>query len=213
MLLMLLRLLNILFCLLSICKSCVCVVVNLDEVITLVVHLRIDLFRNVVDVSHELLHVVQLLLALLNNVLHVRCFSLDFQFFLVKLHERLTTFILVQACLAIVVGKRLPPLDKIEVLLHLDVNLLRLLLVFVDDLGQATIVGLLLLLLLPLRAIGHTDLTIVINLLLQVFGLLIHLFCLLIDALSKVVIVHVRSNLVFLRASEKSINQSVKIKA
>ena len=87
MLLMLLRLLNILFCLLSICESCVCVVVNLDEVITLVVHLRIDLFRNVVDVSHELLHVVQLLLTLLNNVLHVRCFSLDFQFFLVKLHE------------------------------------------------------------------------------------------------------------------------------
>ena len=103
-----------------------------------------------------------------------------------------------QACLAIVIGKRLSPLDKIQVLLHLDMDLLRLLLVFIDDLGQATIVGLLLLLLLSLRAIGHTDLTIVINLLLQVFGLLIHLFCLLIDALSKVVIVHVRSNLVFL---------------
>ena len=84
---MLLRLLNILFCLLSVRESCVCVVVNLDEVITLLVHLCINLFRDVVDVSHELLYVVQFLLTLLNNVLHVRCFALNFQFFLVKLHE------------------------------------------------------------------------------------------------------------------------------
>ena len=67
-------------------------------------------------------------------------------------------------------------------LLHLDMDFLRLLLVLVDNFGQSAVVRLLFLLLLALRAVRYTDLAVIIDLLLQIFRLCVHFLGLVVDA-------------------------------
>jgi len=42
----------------SVFESCACVVVNLNQVGSLIVHLRVDILSDRVDVSHELFNIV-----------------------------------------------------------------------------------------------------------------------------------------------------------
>lgn len=72
--------------------------VNLNEVTALVVHFRVDVLRNVIDVSHELLHVIQLILSLINHIFHVCCLALHLKLFKVQLlllYQTLAAFIMV----------------------------------------------------------------------------------------------------------------------
>ena len=67
-------------------------------------------------------------------------------------------------------------------LLHLDMDFLRLLLVLVDNFGQSAVVRLLFLLLLALGSVRYTDLAVIIDLLLQIFRLCVHFLGLVVDA-------------------------------
>ena len=67
-------------------------------------------------------------------------------------------------------------------LLHLNVNLLRLLTVLVDALSKSAIVGILLFLLLALGPIGHADLSVIVDVFLEHLGLIIHFFLLIVNS-------------------------------
>ena len=82
-------------------------------------------------------------------------------------------------------------------LLHLYLDLLRLLLELIENFRESLVVGLLFLLLLALGAIWHRYLAIVIDLLLQVFGHCAHLFLLIVNVLSQVIVVSISANLFF----------------
>ena len=79
-------------------------------------------------------------------------------------------------------------------MLHLQVDLLLLLLELVDDLGQPLVVRLLLFLLLALGAVGHGDFTVVVDLRAQVLRLALHLLTLRVHFLPQVVVVPLRAN-------------------
>jgi hypothetical protein len=194
---MLLRLFNVLLGVLGIVEGRSRVRVDLDEIGTLLVHLGIDLLRNVVDICHELLHVVQLLLPLLDDVLHVGGLALNLELLnveLLLLEEVLVVPMVLQARRTLVVHERLAPFDQIQMLLHLQVDLLLLLLELVDDLGQPLVVRLLLFLLLALGAVGHGDFTVVVDLRAQVLRLALHLLTLRVHFLPQVVVVPLRAN-------------------
>ena len=82
---MLLCFLYVLFCILGIIKGCTCVVVDLNEICSLLVHFCVDLLGYVIDVRHELLHVVQFILTLLDEIVHVGCLTLNPQLINVEL--------------------------------------------------------------------------------------------------------------------------------
>ena len=82
-------------------------------------------------------------------------------------------------------------------LLHLQVQLLALLLELVHDLGQAPVIRLLLLLLLALRAIRHRNLPVGLDLLFEVSRHLAHLVLLVLNALTKVIVVSLCADLIF----------------
>ena len=201
---MLLGLLYVFLSILCIIEGCASIVINLNEVSSLLVHLRVDLLSDVIDVSHELLHVVQLVLTLFDQIVHVGSLSLHLQFLNIQLLllQKLLVLLVMQRRTRLVIHQSLAALDEIQVLLHLDVDLLRLLAVFVNALGQTAVVSLLLLLLLALRAIGHADLTVVVNLLLQTLGLVIHFLLLVADARAQFVRVFVCSDLVLLKVGK-----------
>lgn len=193
---MLLRLFNVLLSVLGIVEGRPSVRIDLDEIGTLLVHLGIDLLRNVVDICHELLHVVQLLLPLLDDVLHVGGLALNLELLNVELLllEEILVVPLVQARRTVIVHECLAPLDQIQMLLHLQVDLLLLLLELVDDLCQPLVVRLLLLLLLALGAVGHGDFTVVVDLRAQVLRLALHLLTLRVHFLPQVIVVPLRAN-------------------
>ena len=89
-------------------------------------------------------------------------------------------------------------IDKVNVLLHLQVDLTLELRRFGCDLCHSLSVSFLLFLLLLLGSIGHTNVTVVVNQLLQFLLLIIHVLHLLDDALPKIVAIPVCSNLFFL---------------
>ena len=106
--------------------------------------------------------------------------------------------VLMQVARAIIISQSIPSLDKIKVLLHLDMDFLCLLLVLIDNLGQTLIVGLLLFCLLALGAIRDTDLSIVVDSYLKFLGLSIHLCNLRLHQCSQVIVVFLCSNVLFL---------------
>jgi len=61
------------------------VLVNLHKIVSLLVHVLIDRLRDGVDVTHELLDVVQIFLSLLDDIAHVVGFSTDLELDLVEL--------------------------------------------------------------------------------------------------------------------------------
>ena len=132
---------------------------------------------------------------------HVSCLSLNLELLAIKhdllLHE--TAFFVVARSAAIVtVVVTLVAIDKVNVLLHLQVDLALQLRRLGRDLCHSLSVGFLLFLLLLLGSIGHTYVTIVVNELLQLLLLIIHVLHLLDDALPKIVAVPVSSNLFLL---------------
>ena len=82
---MLLGLLDVLFSLLCIIKSCARISINFDQITSLIVDLGVDLFSNIIDISHELFDVIKLFLSLLNHILHVSSFTLDLQLLHIEL--------------------------------------------------------------------------------------------------------------------------------
>lgn len=74
-------------------------------------------------------------------------------------------------------------------LLHFDLDFLRLLLVLIHDFRKPAIICLLLLLLLLLRAEWHTDVAVVIYSLLKVAGLSLHRPYLLVNARPQLIVV------------------------
>ena len=172
-------------------------------------HLGVDLFGNVIDISHELLDIVELFLPLLDDVLHVGRLSLHLQLLHIELLLLLEQGRLLAAPMqgrgTLVVHQRLPSLHQVQMLLHLQVQLLALLLELVHDLGQAPVISLLLLLLLALRAIRHRNLPIGLDLLLEVSGHLTHLVLLVLHTLAEVIVVSLCADLIF------KLDQSAKI--
>lgn len=83
-------------------------------------------------------------------------------------------------------------------LLHLHLDLLSFLPIFVHYFGETAIIGLLLLLLLLLGAEGNADVAVVVDRLLQVARLGLHRSDLFIDTGSERIIVALSANLVFL---------------
>lgn len=71
--------------LLGVVEGCARIVVDLNQVCSLLVHLCVDLLGNVIDIRHELLHIVQLVLPLLNQIVHVGCFTLHPQLINIEL--------------------------------------------------------------------------------------------------------------------------------
>ena len=63
------------------CSSCI--LVNLYEVLTLIMHINIDLLRYRINVSHQLLYVIELFLPLLYDILHVVCLFAYVYFYLI----------------------------------------------------------------------------------------------------------------------------------
>ena len=61
------------------------ILIDFDKIGALLVHLSVDFFRNVIDISHELLDVVELFLPLLDDVFHVGCLALNFQLLNIEL--------------------------------------------------------------------------------------------------------------------------------
>lgn len=102
-----------------------------------------------------------------------------------------------QVSRAIIISQSVSSFDQIEVLLHLDMDLLCLLLVLIDNLGQALIVGLLLLCLLALGAIRDTDLSIFVDGYLKFLRLSIHLCNLLLHQCSQIIVVFLSPNILF----------------
>ena len=203
---MLLSLFNVLLGILRVFQGRSGVRVDFDEISALFMHLSVNLFRNVVDIRHELLHVVQLILPLSDDIRHVGGLALHFELLNVELllfKKLLVVFAMVQIARAFVIHERLPPLDKIQVLRHLHLDLLHLLIELIDDLGQALVIRGLLLFLLALGAVGHTDLAVLIDLLLQVLHLVAHLLLLIVHLLAQIVIVPLRPNL-FLKLDERA---------
>ena len=150
---MLLGLFDILLRIFGIFESRSSILINFNQIRALLMHLGVDLLGNVIDISHELLNVVQLFLPLLNDVLHVGSLALHLQLLNIQLLflQQIRTFITtVQARGTLVVHQSLSSLDQIQMLLHLEVQLLALLLELVDNFGQTSIIRLLLLLLLAL---------------------------------------------------------------
>ena len=82
---MLLGLLDVCFSLLCILKSCSSVSVNFDQISSLIVDLRVDLFGNIIDISHELFDVVKLFLSLFNYILHVGGLTLNLELLHIEL--------------------------------------------------------------------------------------------------------------------------------
>ena len=82
---MLLGLLDVCFSLLCILKSCSSVSVNFDQISSLIVDLRVDLFGNIIDISHELFDVVKLFLSLFNYILHVGSLTLNLELLHIEL--------------------------------------------------------------------------------------------------------------------------------
>ena len=82
---MLLGLLDVLFSLFCIIESCSSIGINFDQISSLIVDLGVNLFGNVIDISHELFDVVKLFLSLLNHILHVSSFTLDLQLLHIEL--------------------------------------------------------------------------------------------------------------------------------
>ena len=82
---MLLGLLDVLFSLFCIIESCSGISINFDQISSLIVDLGVNLFGNVIDISHELFDVVKLFLSLLNHILHVSSFTLDLQLLHIEL--------------------------------------------------------------------------------------------------------------------------------
>ena len=82
---MLLGLLDVCFSLLCILKSRSCVSVDFDQISPLIVDLRVDLFGNIIDISHELFDVVKLFLSLFNYILHVGSLTLNLELLHIEL--------------------------------------------------------------------------------------------------------------------------------
>ena len=84
-LLMVLCLFDILFSFLGIIEGCSGVCIDFHQISSLVVNLCVDFLSDIIDVCHELLHVIEFLLALLDHIFHVRGLSLDFKLLNVEL--------------------------------------------------------------------------------------------------------------------------------
>ena len=182
-------------------ESCASVVIYLDQVGALLVNLAINVFRDRIDVCHKLLNIVELILSLIDDFLHVGCLALDLELLTIKhdllLHEpALLIMAWSTAIVAVVIA--LVAIDKINMLLHLEVDLSLQLRGLGRDVSQSLPVRFLLLLLLLLRAVRHTDVAVVVDELLQLLLLVIHVLHLLDDALPEVVAVPVSSDLFFL---------------
>ena len=83
-------------------------------------------------------------------------------------------------------------------LLHLDLDFLGLLLELINNLSEPSIVCVLLLLLLALRAIGNAYIPVIIDFLLKLLRLACHFLRLLRYLLSVLIVVSLRSNVLFL---------------
>ena len=64
-------------------QSSSCILVNLYEVLTLIMHINIDLLRYRINVPHQLLYVIELFLPLLYYILHVVCLFPYVYFYLI----------------------------------------------------------------------------------------------------------------------------------
>ena len=106
----------------------------------------------------------------------------------------------VETCGIVIIHERLPSFHKVEVLLHLHVDLLGFLLVLIHDFCQSLVVGLLLLLLLFLGAEGYTDIAVVVDCFLEVARLFSHLLLLFVYLASQVVVVSLSADFIFLWA-------------
>ena len=195
---MLLGLLNVFLSFLCILERRSRILVNLNQISSLLMHLGVDLFRDTVYVCHELLDIVELFLPLFDHVVHIGSLALHLQLFNVKLLllQQLLVVAMERSRRVLAEHERLPSLDQIQVLLHLQVDILLLLLELVDALGQALIVRFLLLLLLALRAVRDGNLTIIVDLLFEVIRLRHHFFLLFDHPLAQVIVVQLRANLV-----------------
>ena len=90
------------------------------------------------------------------------------------------------------------PFHKVQVLLHLHMDLLGLLLELINNLSEPSIVCVLLLLLLALRTIGNANITVIIDFLLKLLRLACHFLRLLRYLLSVLIVVSLRSDVLFL---------------
>ena len=198
---MFLGLFNIFLSLFCILEGRACVVIYLDEVGALLVNLTVDVFRDRVDVCHKLFDIVELILPLTDDFLHVSSLSLYFELFTIEhdlLLHKTAFFVMARSAAIVAIVVALMAIDKVNVLLHLQVDLALELRRLGRDLCHSLSVGFLLFLLLLLGSIGHTYVTVVVNKLLQLLLLIIHVLHLLDDALPKIVAVPVGSNLFFL---------------
>ena len=76
---------DVLLCVFRILFRCLDILSDVFEVFPLLVHVSIDLFCDVIDVSHQLFDIIQVILSLLDHVSHVICFSLHLELVLVDL--------------------------------------------------------------------------------------------------------------------------------
>ena len=90
------------------------------------------------------------------------------------------------------------PFHQVQVLLHLDMDLLGLLLELINNLGKSAIVCILLFLLLALRAIGDANITVIIDFLLKLLRLTCHFLRLLRHLRSVLIVVPLSSDVLFL---------------
>ena len=97
----------------------------------------------------------------------------------------------------IAVGLRCLLICQITMLLHLEEHITFCFFKFIGDVCQTFPIGLLLLVLLLLALIGHTNVAIIINLCLQFVGAFFHIIDLLRDLGAKLIAIAFSANLVF----------------
>mmetsp|Transcript_37604 Transcript_37604/g.49505 ORF Transcript_37604/g.49505 Transcript_37604/m.49505 type:complete len:200 (-) Transcript_37604:126-725(-) len=197
---MLLGLFDVLFRLFRVSQRLTCVVINFYKIRPLFMNLRVDVFGDGVDISHELLDVIELVLSLVDDLFHVGSLALNLELLAVELDLLLqqTVFLVVARSSRVAIGHALISIHQINVLLHLQINFLHHLLELVADIVKSLSVGILLFLLLLLGAIGHTNVAVLLDERRELLLLLLHVFHALVHARAQVVTIALCANLFFL---------------
>jgi len=165
---MTLSLFNVSLCFCCVRKSHACVVVDFDEICTLLVHLAIDILSDGVDSRHERLDIVELVLPLVDYCIHERSFTLNLELFAIQFHyllllEQAVRFLIIAWGARLTVAVGLLSIHEVHMLLHLEKHFLLHFAKFGLDVSQAFLIGLLLLSLLLLALVRHADVAVFFN--------------------------------------------------
>ena len=175
--------------------------VDFNKVISLLMHLLIDILRDCVDVSHELLHIIQLVLSLSDYVVHEGSLSLDLELVTIQRHHLLLLeepdrLLVVTRSARITVAESLLLVREVHVLLHLQGHLLVHLAELVRDVRKTFLIRLLLLVLLLLTLVRHADIAIVIDKCLKLLLTFHHFTPLVVYLLAQLVAITLSAHLV-----------------